>query len=118
MAPEILRYERYDAKADLWSVGTVLYEMVTGRPPFRASNHVELLRKIEAADDSIKFPKETILSSDLKALIRALLKRHPVERLSFENFFANRVVTEPIPGLVEDDIPKEDRQIARKSERR
>jgi serine/threonine-protein kinase ULK/ATG1 len=36
MAPEILRYERYDAKADLWSVGTVLYEMSTGRPPFRA----------------------------------------------------------------------------------
>ena len=113
MAPEILRYERYDATADLWSVGTVLYEMVTGRPPFRASNHVELLRKIEAADDSIKFPKEAILTTDLKLLIRALLKRHPVERLSFENFFSSRAVTDPIPGLVEDDIPKEDRPMAK-----
>ncbi|KAH8895127.1 Serine/threonine-protein kinase ATG1 [Thozetella sp. PMI_491] len=113
MAPEILRYERYDAKADLWSVGTVLFEMVTGKPPFRASNHVELLRRIEAADDVIKFPKESILSSDLKHLIRALLKRLPVERVSFENFFANRVVTEPIPGLVEDDVPKEEPPISR-----
>lgn len=106
MAPEILRYERYDAKADLWSVGTVLYEMITGRPPFRARNHVELLRKIEAAEDIIKFPREVIVTPDLKALVRALLKRSPVERLSFENFFAHTVVTADIPGLVEDDIPK------------
>jgi serine/threonine-protein kinase ULK/ATG1 len=109
MAPEILRYERYDAKADLWSVGTVLYEMATGKPPFRAGNHVELLRKIEATEDLIKFPRDCIVSSDMKALIRALLKRNPVERISFEDFFDHIVIAGPIPGLVEDDIPKEDR---------
>ncbi|KAL7918933.1 hypothetical protein ACQKWADRAFT_215630 [Trichoderma austrokoningii] len=106
MAPEILRYERYDAKADLWSVGTVLYEMICGRPPFRARNHVELLRKIEAAEDVIKFPKEVTISSEMKALVRGLLKRSPVERMSFENFFAHPIVVGEIPGLVEDDIPK------------
>ncbi|PFH60114.1 hypothetical protein XA68_11469 [Ophiocordyceps unilateralis] len=106
MAPEILRYERYDAKADLWSVGTVLYEMITGRPPFRARNHVELLRKIEAAEDVIKFPSEVTVSSELKALVRGLLRRSPLERMTFEVFFAQRVVTDDIPGLVEDDIPK------------
>ncbi|KAG5922517.1 Serine/threonine-protein kinase [Claviceps africana] len=106
MAPEILRYEKYDAKADLWSVGTVLYEMVTGRPPLRARNHVELLRKIEDAKDVIKFPKEVIISPDIKSLIRSLLKRSPVERLSFENFFGHSVVIDDIPGLVEDDVLK------------
>ena len=106
MAPEILRYERYDAKADLWSVGTVLYEMSTGKPPFRARNHVELLRKIEAAEDVIKFPREVAVGSGMKGLIRSLLKRSPVERLSFENFFTHPVVTEDIEGLVEDDIPR------------
>lgn len=114
MAPEILRYERYDAKADLWSVGTVLYEMVTGRPPFRASNHVELLRKIENADDNIKFPREAIVTAEMKHLIRGLLKRSPVERMSFESFFTHTVVAGPIPGLVEDDLPqKEDRRSTR-----
>ncbi|KAL8371471.1 hypothetical protein RB595_001320 [Gaeumannomyces hyphopodioides] len=113
MAPEILRYERYDAKADLWSVGTVLYEMVTGRPPFRASNHVELLRKIEAAEDVIKFPRETVASPEMKSLVRALLKRNPVERLSFENFFNHSIVLSPIPGLVEDDVPKPDQRTAK-----
>ncbi|KAK4151757.1 hypothetical protein C8A00DRAFT_35567 [Chaetomidium leptoderma] len=112
MAPEILRYERYDAKADLWSVGTVLYEMATGKPPFRAGNHVELLRKIEAAEDLIRFPRECTVSSEVKGLIRSLLKRNPVERASFEDFFGHTVITGPIPGLVEDDIPKGERPIS------
>ncbi|KAJ4292163.1 Serine/threonine-protein kinase [Collariella sp. IMI 366227] len=106
MAPEILRYERYDARADLWSVGTVLYEMATGRAPFRAGNHVELLRKIENSDDQIRFPRECVVSSEIKSLIRALLKRNPVDRIAFEDFFDHSVITGPIPGLVEDDIPK------------
>ncbi|KAL2146052.1 hypothetical protein VTI28DRAFT_5391 [Corynascus sepedonium] len=111
MAPEILRYERYDAKADLWSVGTVLFEMATGRPPFRAGNHVELLRKIEASEDVIRFSRDCLVSSDIKGLIRALLKRNPVERISFEDYFAHPVITGPIPGLVEDDIPKPERPV-------
>ncbi|GAA5925870.1 hypothetical protein JCM10213_007309 [Rhodosporidiobolus nylandii] len=98
MAPEILRYEKYDAKADLWSVGAVLFEMSVGKPPFRAQNHVDLLRKIERGEDRIKFPDEkrveegsdktpTKVAPDVKALIRRLLKRHPSERMGFEDFF-------------------------------
>ncbi|KAI0191261.1 Serine/threonine-protein kinase ATG1 [Xylaria flabelliformis] len=115
MAPEILRYERYDAKADLWSVGTVAFEMICGKPPFRANNHVELLRKIEGNNDNIKFPREVQVTSDLKALIRALLKRKPVERMSFDDFFNHNVVSDPIPGLVEDDLPRSHRLPTRDS---
>ena len=106
MAPEILRYEKYDAKADLWSLGTVLYEMSFGKPPFKATNHVELLRKIERSEDKIPFPSEVPVSDGMKKLMRALMKRAPVERLSFGDFFNSKVITEEIPGLVEDDISK------------
>ncbi|MCJ1471817.1 Serine/threonine-protein kinase [Lambiella insularis] len=106
MAPEILRYEKYDAKADLWSVGTVTYEMMTGKPPFRASNHVELLRKIERGEDKIKFPEDAVVSDPMKRLIRGLLKRNPVERMGFGEFFDNPVMKDEIPGLVGDDRPK------------
>lgn len=111
MAPEILRYEKYDAKADLWSVGTVLFEMSVGRPPFKAQNHVELLKKIERGEDHIRFPDEKSswnpitlgsdgapvgipqqpVSKDVKALIKKLLKRNPVQRISFNDFFKNEV---------------------------
>lgn len=98
MAPEILRYEKYDAKADLWSVGAVLFEMSVGKPPFRAQNHVDLLRKIERGEDRIKFPDDKKVEEgtervmvkvgmDIKTLIRRLLKRNPTERMSFEEFF-------------------------------
>ncbi|RHZ79371.1 hypothetical protein Glove_149g34 [Diversispora epigaea] len=98
MAPEILRYEKYDAKADLWSVGAVLYELCVGKQPFRASNHFELLKKIEIRCDRIKFPGDKLgngksnlskptINEELKDLIRHLLKRNPVERISFEEFF-------------------------------
>ena len=106
MAPEILRYEKYDAKADLWSVGTVLFEMVAGRPPFRATNHVELLRRIERGEDRIAFPEGLAVSDDMKSLIRALLKRNPVERIRFDDFFGHTVVGDDIPGLVGEDRPK------------
>src|SRR5690606_19873117 len=56
MAPEILRFEKYDAKVDLWSVGAVSYEMLVGKPPFRAQNHVDLLRVIDQNNDKITFP--------------------------------------------------------------
>lgn len=96
MAPEILRYEKYDAKADLWSVGAVLYEMSVGRPPFRAHNHLELLKRIEHAKNRVNFPDEDPakasqgiipVPADIKRLIRMLLKRNPVERAGFEDFF-------------------------------
>ncbi|PGH30028.1 ULK/ULK protein kinase [[Emmonsia] crescens] len=103
MAPEILRYEKYDAKADLWSVGTVLYEMVVGKPYFRATNHVELLQKIEKANDRIKFPEHCEASETMKKTIRHLLKRNPVERMGFHDFFESPVIKGDIPGLVIED---------------
>ncbi|KAL9115419.1 MAG: hypothetical protein Q9227_000740 [Pyrenula ochraceoflavens] len=104
MAPEILRYEKYDAKADLWSVGTVLFEMMSARPPFRAGNHVELLRKIEKGEDRIRFPEDVIISPLMKDMIRCLLKRNPNDRISFPEFFASQILIEEIPGLVEEDF--------------
>ncbi|KAF4553896.1 Serine/threonine-protein kinase atg1-like protein [Elsinoe fawcettii] len=106
MAPEILSYHKYDAKADLWSVGTVTYEMMCGKPPFRAANHIELLKKIDDAKDRIPFPSGIQISSDLLRLIRHLLKRQPTERTSFEGFFKSPPITGPIPGLVGEDVPR------------
>ncbi|RKP36641.1 kinase-like domain-containing protein, partial [Dimargaris cristalligena] len=111
MAPEILGFQKYSAKADLWSTGAVLYEMIAGRPPFRAANHIDLLRKIELTNDKIRFPGDTgaptgstestghgghylppasaspLVALDLQELVRAMLKRHPEDRISFEAFF-------------------------------
>ena len=86
MAPEILRYEKYDAKADLWSIGAILFECVYGRPPFKAQNHIDLLKNIETAS-GISFSNDIPVSEECKSLIRSLLKRDPALRMSFDDFF-------------------------------
>eukprot|EP00898_Chlorokybus_atmophyticus_P007662 jgi/Chlat1/7898/Chrsp66S07205 len=87
MAPEILQFQKYDAKADLWSVGVILFELVTGRPPFSGANHVQLLRNIERNEPHIPQAVSHGLSEACISMCRLLLRRNPVERLSFEEFF-------------------------------
>lgn len=94
MAPEILKFQKYDAKADLWSVGTILYEMVVGKPPYGGSNHVQLLANIERTD--LRFPPTIELSSACKSLLLGLLQRKPVTRMGFDEFFNH-----PFVGLRE-----------------
>ena len=38
MAPEVIMSQQYDAKADLWSIGTIMYQCLTGRAPFQANS--------------------------------------------------------------------------------
>ena len=93
MAPEILRFQKYDAKADLWSVGAVLFELVVGRTPYTGQNHVQLLRNIEAQD--VKLPQSLGLSKECQQVLLGLLQRQPVERMSHEALFSHAFVAEP-----------------------
>lgn len=108
MAPEILRYEKYNAKADLWSVGAVLYEMTVGKPPFKAANHIELLKNIEKSNDKIKFPSSAKVPDNLKKLIRSLLKYNPTERVSFNEFFNDPIIKDDLESV---DKPLETSQM-------
>ena len=85
MAPEILQHKKYDAKVDLWSIGIILYEMLSAEPPFMASNHIQLLKTIETT--KFKFQKNIIISTDCINIIESLLVVNPVERISFDDFF-------------------------------
>lgn len=105
MAPEILNYQKYNAKADLWSVGTVLYEVCCGRPPFRASNHLELFQKIKKANDVISFPKHCELEPEMRDLICGLLTFDPSQRMGFNEFFNNEIVNEDLSRYEKDDVP-------------
>jgi len=85
MAPEILQHQRYDAKADLWSVGTVLFEMISGRPPFHGENHIDLLRNIQRK--AVRLPADVRVSKECVNLLRLLLNRNPLTRAGFKEFF-------------------------------
>jgi hypothetical protein len=85
----VLACRRYDAKADLWSVGAILWEMLVGLPPYGGANHVALLRSIEAAPPTLPANLAAGLSGRCVALLTALLTRDPVARISFPEFFTH-----------------------------
>lgn len=45
-SPEVWRDQPYDSKSDIWSLGCVLYESVTLKPPFRADDMAGLYKKV------------------------------------------------------------------------
>lgn len=42
MSPELIKEQNYNEKADIWSAGCILYELISLRPPFEATNHLAL----------------------------------------------------------------------------
>ncbi|KAL9678949.1 hypothetical protein QQ045_016801 [Rhodiola kirilowii] len=87
MAPEIMQMQKYDAKADLWSVGAILFQLVTGKTPFNGNTQLQLQHNIMNSNDLYFPPNNENLSSECKDLCKKLLRRNPVERLTFEEFF-------------------------------
>uniref|UniRef100_A0A8C1NRG2 non-specific serine/threonine protein kinase n=1 Tax=Cyprinus carpio TaxID=7962 RepID=A0A8C1NRG2_CYPCA len=86
MAPEVIMSQNYDAKADLWSVGTIIYQCLTGKAPFQASTPQELRQFYERNRSlSPSIPRET--SSHLRNLLLGLLQRNHGERMDFDEFF-------------------------------
>lgn len=47
MSPEQIEEQKYNEKSDIWSLGCIVYEMAALKPPFKASNHLNLAMKIK-----------------------------------------------------------------------
>ncbi len=80
MAPEQALGQTLDHRSDLFSLGSVLYELATGRPPFRAPNTVAVLRRV--VDDTPRPIQEIIPECPdwLVSIINKLLSKQPDDR--------------------------------------
>jgi serine/threonine protein kinase/Tfp pilus assembly protein PilF len=77
MAPEVLRGERADARSDLWALGVMLYQAVTGTLPFRGSTAFDLSSAI-LRDSAASLPAH--VPPGLAAIIQRLLSKQAGER--------------------------------------
>lgn len=69
-SPEVWKDQPYDHRSDIWSLGCVLYEMITQLPPFRASTMKGLFSRCCAGKYD---PIPAHFSSDLKNMLKACL---------------------------------------------
>lgn len=89
MAPEVIMSLKYDAKADLWSIGTIIYQCLTGKAPFQAPTPQALKQYYEKNPSiSPKIPIGT--SDDLRDLLCSLLRYNSKDRIEFDNFFEHK----------------------------
>lgn len=86
MAPEIIRQTTYANKADIWSLGILLYELLHGKVPFDGSTLSEKCNNI-LTNQNIKFDYQ--ISDKSKDLINKLLKKNPHERIDFNGIFSH-----------------------------
>lgn len=115
---------QYDAKADLWSLGTIVFQCLTGKAPFQAQTpqalkafyekHANLSPryyctsyihffaiKILRNRNIIDFRCPLGTSKELSELLTGLLKRNAKERMNFEMFFNHKFLQRPEPPAAE-----------------
>jgi len=91
MAPEILTRTGHAKAVDWWSLGALMYDMLTGAPPFTAENRKKTIEKILKG----KLNLPPYLTPDARDLIKKLLKRQISQRLGSGAADADPIKTHP-----------------------
>jgi serine/threonine protein kinase len=80
MSPEQAEGKKIDPRSDLFSLGSVLYTLCTGRPPFRAKSTVAVLRRVCDSEPRLVREINPDVPGWLEKVILKLLEKHPADR--------------------------------------
>lgn len=122
-APECLNRVQYDGKcADVWSLGVILFEMITGEHPWNVANTTKMIQQISKAQFSI--PKTCRITPACDDLIKTIIKVKPSDRPTCEKIInhpwmklaSSRKKSDTLPPLSRLSLPLYLRTIDRTEE--
>ncbi|KAG7719826.1 hypothetical protein KL933_001534 [Ogataea haglerorum] len=80
-SPEVVRGDEYGVKTDWWSLGCVMFDLLTGSPPFTGNNHKTIIERILKQKPKYPF----YLTSDARDLLAKLLNKNSQKRLDVDS---------------------------------
>ena len=80
MSPEQVRGDKVDGRADLWALGVLMYEMLTGRKPFNGDEEVAVALAILHDEPPLPSKYRSEISPSLESLVLRLLRKDPARR--------------------------------------
>ena len=86
--------KKYNTSADLWSLGVITYELLTGTTPFVGSKYEEVFQNIEKG--SYKLPKKLKPSIEIISFINGLLQYYPEKRYDWEQIKQHPFLTKSV----------------------
>ena len=95
LAPEIWKDLPYDYKCDIWSVGCIIYELCTSRPPFRGTSLKELGRNVL---NGYYLPISGF-SNDIKDIVAKMLIVDPKRRASTDELLNSEIIQRRIKNI-------------------
>lgn len=84
VAPEVITGQVYGKAVDMWSVGVILYILLSGSVPFDDESEIKLFKKIARGDYDLSYEEWQAISEEAKDLIRGLMCVDPKRRLTAE----------------------------------
>jgi len=96
VAPQVLA-GAYDHRADIWSVGVIMYVMLCGYPPFAGDNDAAVLKKVRTGNFTFPANDWKNVSEDAKSLIRNMLKMQPQDRFTAEQTLNHTWIKDKAP---------------------
>ena len=104
VAPEVLEQRPYNQSCDFWSVGVVLFILLSGGPPFYNPDQFEMFEKIKQAEYSFEALSWQGVSAEAKDLITKLLVANPAQRLTGEQIMAHPWILGQSQSMDDSDI--------------
>ncbi|CAD8088776.1 unnamed protein product [Paramecium primaurelia] len=89
MAPQILENKHYSVKSDIWSIGIMTYQMLTGDYPWIADDPIQLLKSIKS--QKLLFPQHIQITDEFKEFIINCLQFEEKDRYNWDDLLDHKI---------------------------